>query len=127
MPNLERMLAPVPGSTYGQPGISANQKWSADYNVACWVRGRAQFASTVTLSVRYRDASGERQAVVDRVGCNQEMSLLLSGRVTLHATGRIEEMTVWLVSEPACDLFVDELYFQRVGATTASRPIIASR
>ncbi len=127
MPNLERMLAPVPGSTYGQPGISQGQKWSADYNVACWVRGRAQFSSTVTLTVRYRDASGERQAIVDRAGCNQEASLLLSSRVTLPATGRIEEMTVWLTSEPACELFVDELYFQRVGSTTASRPIIAAR
>lgn len=127
MPNLERLLAPVPTSTYTQTGIAAAQKWSADYNVACWVRGRAQFTATVSLSLRYRDSSGERQAVVDRVGCQGEASLLLSGRVTLPATGRIEEMTVWLLSEPACELFVDELYLQRVGATVASKPIIATR
>lgn len=127
MPQLERLLAPVPASTYGQSGVASGQKWSADYNVACWVRGRAQFSSTVTLSIRYRDASGERQAVVDRVGCQQEMNLLLSGRVTLSAVGKIEEMSVWLVSEPACELFVDELYLQRAGALATSKPIIAAR
>ncbi|MFZ5723439.1 MAG: hypothetical protein ACOY33_07240 [Pseudomonadota bacterium] len=127
MPNLERLLAPVPASTFSQAGISGGQKWTAEYNVACWVRGRAQFASTVTLSVRYRDASGERQAVVDRVSCEKESSLLLSGRVVVPASGRIEEMTVWLLSEPACELFVDELYFQRVGASVTAKPIIATR
>lgn len=127
MSNLERMIAPVPASTYAQAGISAGQKWMADYNVSCWVRGRAQFASTVTLSVRYRDGSGERQVVVDRAVCDKESSLLLSSRIQLPATGRVEEMTVWLVSEPACELFVDELYVQRVGAQAASRPILASR
>lgn len=127
MSNLERMIAPVPASTYAQAGISAGQKWMADYNVSCWVRGRARFASTVTLSVRYRDGSGERQVVVDRAACDKESSLLLSSRIQVPATGRVEEMTVWLVSEPACELFVDELYVQRVGAQAASRPILASR
>jgi len=127
MPNLERLLAPVPGTTYGQPGIAATQKWTADYNVSCWVRARAQFSAQVTLAVRYRDGSGERQVVVDRVGCQKESSLLLSGRINVPATGRIEEMTVWLVSEPACELFVDELYLQRVGAAANARPIIVAR
>lgn len=127
MPNLERLIAPVPTTTYGQPGISGTQKWVADYNVSCWVRSRAQFSSTVTLAVRYRDGAGERQVVVDRVGCQKESSLLLSGRISVPASGRIEEMTVWLVSEPACELFVDELYLQRVGAAADAKPIIAAR
>lgn len=127
MPNLERLLAPVPTTTYGQPGIAATQKWTADYNVSCWVRARVQFSAQVTLAVRYRDGSGERQVVVDRVGCQKESSLLLSGRINVPATGHIEEMTVWLVSEPACELFVDELYLQRVGAPANAKPIIVAR
>ncbi|MFZ5757663.1 MAG: hypothetical protein ACOY3X_12205 [Pseudomonadota bacterium] len=127
MSNLERMIAPVPASTYAQAGIAAGQKWTADYNVACWVRGRAQFASTVTLSLRYRDGTGDRQVVVDRAGCDKESSLLLSSRVRVPATGRIEEMTVWLFGEPACELFVDELYVQRTGSDAGARPLLATR
>ncbi len=127
MPMLERQVAPVPGSTFSQPGIGAAQKWVADYNVSCWLRARAQFSSTVTLAVRYCDATGERQAEVDRAGFQKEGSLLLSGRVSLSATGPIESMTVWLLSEPACELQVDELYLQRVGSPAASKPLIAAR
>lgn len=127
MANLERMLATVPAGTYNQAGLAASQKWIADYNVSCWVRGRAQFTSTVTLAVRYRDGGGEHQVVVDRVGCQKESSLLLSGRISVPALGHIEEMTVWLLSEPSCELFVDELYLQRVGAAAAAKPIIAVR
>lgn len=127
MPMLERQIAPVPGSTYSQPGISATQKWAADYNASCWVRARVQFSSTVTLVVRYRDAAGEHEVAIDRTGCQKEGSLLLSGRVTLPACGPIETMSVWLLSEPACELFVDELYLQRVGAAAAVKPLVAAR
>lgn len=127
MPPLERLLAPVPPTTYVQTGIRPDQKWSAEFNVACWARGRTADAATVTLMLRYRDAAGERQAAVDRASCGRESSLLLSGRVVVQATGKIDEMTVWLVSEPACEVFVDELYCQRVGATATSKPLLAVR
>lgn len=127
MSMLEREIAPVPVSSFSQPGIGAAQKWVADYNVSCWVRARAQFRSTVTLAVRYRDASGEHQAEVDHAGCQQECSLLLSGRVSLLAAGPIESMTVWLICEPACEMHVDELYLQRVGSALANKPLIAAR
>lgn len=129
MPQFERLLAPVPPATHAQPGIANGQKWSSEYNVACWARGRSSEPSTVSLLVRFRDGSGERELRVDRTVCRQEASLLLSGRISVQASGRIEEMTVWLVSEPACELFVDELYCQRAGANgaAASRPILAAR
>lgn len=127
MPQLERLLAPVPSGTYAQPGLANGQKWASEYNVACWVRARSALPATVSLLLRYRDGTGEREARVDRASCRQEASLLLSGRVVVPATGRIEEMTVWLVSEPACELFVDELYCQRAGAAATARPLLAAR
>lgn len=127
MPSLERLLAPVPPATHAQTGLRADQKWSAEFNVACWARGRTAESATVTLVLRYRDAAGERQAAVDKASCGKESSLLLSGRVVVQATGKIDEMTVWLVSEPACEVFVDELYCQRVGASATAKPLLAVR
>ncbi len=127
MPKLERQIAPVPTSTFSQPGIGASQKWVADYNASCWVRARTQCSTTIKLIVRYRDATGERQAEVDRAGCQKDGSLLLSGRISLNASGAIEAMSVWLLSEPACELAVDELYLQRVGSSAANKPLVAAR
>jgi len=127
MANTERFLALVPGTTYAQAGISGPVKWSSDYNVACWVRGRAASPTRLSLVLRFRDAAGEHQALVDRAECRQDNAMLLAGKVTLVATGRIEVMDAWLVGEPSADVQVDELYVQRAGAQVAEKPIQVAR
>lgn len=130
MPALERQLAPVPSATYAQPGISAaTQHWVAQFNVACWVRCRVRPEATLRLLLRWRDGAGKpREVEVDRAVCRQDGALLLSALCEVAASGRIEEMTVWLVSEPACELVVDELFVQRAGAAAAAaRPLISAR
>lgn len=113
MPLPERLLAPVPATTYLQQGVAASQKWAADYNIACWVRGRTDSPTRLALVIRYRDASGERQVTIDSAECRQEDAMLLAGRSAIPATGRVEEMSAWLLGDPACEVFVDELYVQR--------------
>jgi hypothetical protein len=127
MAAIERLLAPVPAATFAQAGVAAAQKWAAEYNVACWVRGRPSVPVAMTLLIRYRDNAGVRQVTVDRAECRQEAGMLLAGRVSIPATGPVEEMTVWLSCEPTCESFVDELYVQRIGAAAVAKPIVAAR
>jgi hypothetical protein len=124
---VERLLAPVPGGTYAQQGVAASQPWTADYNIACWVRGRVSAPTRLTLVIRYRDAVGERHVLVDRAECRQDSALLLAGRASIPATGRIELMAAWLQGDPACDVQVDELYVQRIGAQVSEKPIQIAR
>lgn len=127
MAHAERFLALVPAASHAQAGISGVAKWSSDYNVACWVRGRAAAPSRLSLVLRFRDATGEHQTLVDRAECRQDSAMLLAGKVTLVASGRIEVMDAWLVGEPSCDVLVDELYVQRAGAQVAEKPILVAR
>lgn len=127
MSAFERLLASVPPATYVQQGVAATQKWAADYNVACWVRGRSGSSVKLTLLLRYRDASGERQVMVDRADCRQQGGMLLAGRIALPATGKIEEMSAWLLGDPLCEVDVDELYVQRVGSPVESKSLVVGR
>lgn len=127
MANVEKFLALVPGTTYAQAGVSGTAKWSSDYNVACWVRGRATSPTRLSLVLRFRDANGEHQTVVDRAECRQDSAMLLAGKVTVVASGRIEVMDAWLLGEPTCEMAVDELYVQRAGVQAAEKPIQVAR
>jgi hypothetical protein len=127
MATSERFLALVPAATCAQAGISGPAKWSSDYNVACWVRGRATTPTRLSLVLRFRDAAGEHQTLVDRAECRQDSAMLLAGKVTLVASGRIEVMDAWLLGEPSSDVQVDELYVQRAGAQVAEKPIQVAR
>lgn len=113
----ERLLAAVPETTFLPHGIASSQRWSAHFNVACWVRGDAALPTRLALVIRYLDESGERQVTVDCIDCNQPSSMLLAGRSHVPATGRVEAMSAWLLAEPACAVEVDELYVQRVAAS----------
>lgn len=128
MPVTEKYIAAVPSSTYAQPGITGGQRWSASFNASCWVRCRSASGGQVRLVLRVRDASGkQREFEVDRAACVSGGAMLLSALTDISATGRIEEMTVWLVADSAADLLVDELFVQRAGVLTASRPVISLR
>lgn len=127
MPNNERLLAPVPSSTCSPATIAGTQAWSANYNVSCWLRGRSANVADLSLVLRYRDAAGEQEVIVDRARVARDAGVLLSGCVTVQAKGRIAEMTVWLLSAvDGCDVFVDELYVQRIG-DKASPSLVAVR
>lgn len=127
-PATEKLIASVPPATCAQPGIAAGHRWSASFNASCWVRCRSASGSLVRLVLRVRDGSGKQRDVeVDRASCAREGTMLLSAMVAVPATGRIEEMTVWLLAEPAAELFVDELFVQRTGLSATSRPVISSR
>lgn len=130
MSPIERLLAPIPSTTFAQCGTSASQRWTADYNVACWVRGRASAPIKLSLVIRYRDGGGEHQLTVDGAECRQTEAMLLAGRLTVPATGPVTDMSVWLLSNPAGpagEVLVDELYVQRVGAAVGAKPVLAMR
>lgn len=128
MAATEKLIAAVPPSAYAQPGIAPGQRWSASFNASCWVRCRTAEGSQVRLVLRVRDGSGkQRDFEVDRASCAREGTMLLSALTEVSVTGRVEEMTVWLVAEPAAELSVDELFVQRAGVAATSRPVISSR
>lgn len=117
----ERHLAIVPPATHAaQVRLQPGQKWTAEYNVACWLRARlVTEQTTVTLVLRYRDAVGEREVTVDQASCGKDGSLLLSAVATVPATGPVSEMSVSVLLSARCEVAVDELFVQRRGDTGA--------
>jgi hypothetical protein len=113
MKSNEVLLAEVPRHEYAQANVQPGQKWRLEFNAACWLRVRSSDAVLVSLMLRWRDGGGERQLQVDQAGCGGKESMLLNGLVSVSATGRIEEMSAWVVTDGRCDLFVDELLVQR--------------
>lgn len=107
------LVAEIPRHEYTQPNIQPGQKWRIEFNAACWLRVRSAQAVIVQLMLRWRDGTGVRQVLVDQTGCSGKDSMLLNGLVSLSATGRVEAMSAWLISDAPCDLFVDELLVQR--------------
>lgn len=128
MAATEKLIATVPSREYSQPGLAAGQRWTVSFNASCWVRCRDAADSLVRFVLRVRDDSGkEREVLVDRGTCAREGTLLLAARIDVPVSGRIEEITAWLVAQPAASLSVDELFVQRTGAAAASKPLISSR
>lgn len=128
MATTEKLIASVPSREYAQPGLAAGHRWTASFNASCWVRCRDASDSVVRFVLRVRDDSGkEREILVDRGLCAREGTLLLAARVDVPVSGRIEEMSAWLIAQPAASLSVDELFVQRAGLAAASKPLISTR
>ena len=114
----EVTLASVPKSTFANPQVTANMgkhAWSAQFNVACWLRVHYAVQSPITLKLLFRDSRGWQQVSVDEGFINSHNRLLLSGAARIRAMGPVVEMKVNVAGiSPAMRLSAEELFVQKI-------------
>lgn len=99
--------------------IVGQQRWQCRYNVAGWIRFDTHDTAPVRLILRFKDAAGVRDHLIDQ-GHIDNKTLLLSGIANLKLTGRIERMELLLQCE-SNHFTVDELFVQPVKESTDTK------
>lgn len=114
-------LAKVPEHIVDNPPhVKGQQRWARRYNVAGWFRFDQLDNSLIRLILRYRDATGSHQVVIDqgRIGGK---TMLLSGITDLKLSGPINAMELLLECQQS-HCTVDELFVQPVKEQSQTAP-----
>ncbi|MHA7881484.1 MAG: hypothetical protein ACX931_16970 [Saccharospirillum sp.] len=114
-------LAKVPDHIVDNPAhVRGQQRWARRYNVAGWFRFDQLDNSLIRLILRYRDATGSHQVVIDqgRIG---HKTILLSGIADVKLAGTINAMELLLECHQAT-CTVDELFVQPVKDNAQASP-----
>lgn len=113
MPSRDRNLLDIPTSlvsshAHWQPtGL-----WSGVFDVAVWIRLPQGSKHPLQLALRYTDQRGEKTVLVDLCKPGSYKSALLNGSITLDITGRVKEMSLYLLGMPKGQIMsVDEWHF----------------
>lgn len=123
----EKFVANVPSDIFDGGRIPEKGKWEQAFNVAAWVRFRVPCANQLVLMIKYADKQGVKVAQVDACSVNMENTALLSGLVTLHGVGKIQEMGVFLQMEDGSVAYAfDELYVQNTNNANTSQKLISA-
>ncbi len=113
------LLAEVPASTF-HSDTPRQAPWFSEYNVAAWLGFRYPITGAVGILLEYTDQQGEHSLVVDECSAADGLQLMLSGRVQVHASGRIKRMSVRCCGiDNTASVRVDELFVQRVEESAA--------
>lgn len=120
----DKFIAKVPDSYIPHPQLSARTQWECSFNAACWVRLLQGRHSKISLTIKFIDQDNiTKEVKVDSGSGEFGGSVLLSGLVTIHAVGRIADMSVHLEVPDHCPPYVvDELFVQSTDKAAAKVP-----
>ncbi len=120
----DKFIAKVPEAYIPHPQLSARTQWSCSFNAACWVRLLQARPCKISLVLKYIDQDNiSKEIKVDTASSELGGSLLLSGVITLHAVGRIADMSMHLEVPDHCPQYVvDELFVQSTDKAAAKVP-----
>lgn len=120
----DKFIAKVPDSYIPHPQLSARTQWDCSFNVACWVRLLQPRHCKISLILQFVDQDSTcKKVIVDSASCELGSSALLSGLVTVHAVGKILDMSMHLEIPDNCPPYVvDELFVQSTDKAAAKVP-----
>ncbi len=120
----DKFIAKVPDSYIPHPQLSARTQWECSFNAACWVRLLQARPSKISLVLKFIDQDNiSKEVKVDTGASELGGSILLSGIVTVHAVGRINDMSMHLEVPDHCPAYViDELFVQSTDKAAAKVP-----
>ena len=114
----EKFIAKVPQNIL-EGACFTNKHWEKTFNISSWIRFHNPGANDITLLLKFIDAEGAKESVIDHCCTELETTVLLSAKTLLKGRGKVTEMSFYLqVSDNSVPYVVDELFIQNANTDT---------
>ena len=94
--------------------MTAKTRWTSSYNIAAWLKIKADALTQAELVLSYEDTEGKKSQRVDHGLISVQGETLLSGVVNIKSLGAIKTMSLLVASEqPLKEVNCEEMMVKR--------------